>query len=216
MHSFLRSLFIVALGLTLVRGAPTVTIPAGTLHGTTCPNGASAFLSIPFAIPPIGSLRWTSPQAYNETFPVSGHNATTQGAECIQFGTEFLQPGNASEDWYFIVLPHLLRTKLMRILSLYLNVWVAPNATSTSNLPVKVWIHGGGDQGGAIQDPLFDGCNLAGHGTILVSISYRLGPLGFLTLATAGIAGNFGVQDIILGLEWVQSHIAAFGGNPVS
>jgi len=104
----------------------------------------------------------------------------------------------------------------MRILSLYLNVWVAPNATSTSNLPVKVWIHGGGDQGGAIQDPLFDGCNLAGHGTILVSISYRLGPLGFLTLATAGIAGNFGVQDIILGLEWVQSHIAAFGGNPVS
>jgi len=143
-------------------------------------------------------------------------HATTQGAECIQFGTEFLQPGNASEDWYFIVLPHLLRTKLMRILSLYLNVWVAPNATSTSNIPVKVWIHGGGDQGGAIQDPLFDGCNLAGHGTILVSISYRLGPLGFLTLATAGIAGNFGVQDIILGLEWVQSHIAAFGGNPVS
>jgi carboxylesterase type B len=99
MHTFLRSLFVVAVRLTLVKTAPTVTIPAGTLIGTTCPNGASAFLSIPFAIPPVGPLRWTSPQAYNETFPVSGRDATAQGAQCIQFGTEFSRPGNPSEDW---------------------------------------------------------------------------------------------------------------------
>jgi carboxylesterase type B len=101
-------------------------------------------------------------------------------------------------------------------LSLYLDIWVPPNANSTSNLPVKVWIYGGGEQGGGIQNPLYDGCNLAAHGTLVVSISYRVGPLGFLTLASAGIAGNFGVQDLLLGLEWVQSHIASFGGNPVS
>lgn len=90
-----------------------------------------------------------------------------------------------------------------------------PNATSASDLPVKVWIHGGGEQGGGMQNPLYDGCNLAAHDTLVVSLSYRLGPLGFLTLASAGIAGNFGIQDVILGLEWVQSNIAAFGGNPV-
>jgi len=100
MHSFLRSLSVIALGLALVTAAPSVTIPAGTLLGTTCSNGASAFLSIPFAMPPVGSLRWTSPQAYNQTFPASGYNATTKGAICIQFGTEFTEPGPTSENWY--------------------------------------------------------------------------------------------------------------------
>jgi carboxylesterase type B len=101
-------------------------------------------------------------------------------------------------------------------LSLFIDVWAPANVTSTSNLPVKVWIHGSGDQGGGIQNPLYDGCNLVAHDTLLVSISYRVGPLGFLTLDSAGIAGNFGIQDLLLGLEWVQSNIAAFGGNPVS
>jgi carboxylesterase type B len=100
--------------------------------------------------------------------------------------------------------------------SLYLDIWVPPNATSTSNLPLKVWIYGGGQQGGGIQDPQFNGCNLAVHDTLLVSISYLLGPLGYLTQDSAGIGGNFGVQDLILGLEWVQSNIASFGGDPVS
>jgi carboxylesterase type B len=100
MHSFPRSLAVVATGLALVTAAPSVTIPAGTLQGTTCSNGASAFLSIPYAMPPVGNLRWTSPQAYNQTFPASGYNATTKGAICIQFGTEFTEPGAMLEDWY--------------------------------------------------------------------------------------------------------------------
>ncbi len=107
------------------------------------------------------------------------------------------------------------RRELTRDQSLYLDVWAPPNATSTSNLPVKVWIYGGGQQGGGIQNPLYDGCNLAAHDTLLVSINYRLGPLGYLALPSAGITGNFGIQDLILGLEWVQLHISAFGGNPV-
>jgi Carboxylesterase family len=100
MHSLLRCLSVVATGLALVRATPSVTIPAGTIHGTTCSNGASAFFSIPFAVPPVGSLRWTSPQAYNQTFPANGFDATTKGAICIQFGSEFTDPGEASEDWY--------------------------------------------------------------------------------------------------------------------
>jgi hypothetical protein len=88
--------------------------------------------------------------------------------------------------------------------------------TSASSLPVKVWIYGGGENSGGISNPLYDGCNLAKDNTILVSINYRLGALGFLALESAGIGGNFGIQDILLGLQWIQSNIAAFGGDPVS
>jgi len=79
---------------------------------------------------------------------------------------------------------------------------------------VKVWIYGGGEENGFISDPLYDGCYLATD-SVVVSVAYRLGPLGFLALESAGIGGNFGVQDILLGLQWVQSNIAAFGGDPV-
>ena len=216
MHLFLRFLFIVAPGLPLVRAAPSVTIPAGTLQGTTCTNGASAFLSVPFAIPPVGNLRWTSPQSYNQSFPSSGYNATAKGPLCIQFGgSEFTEAGPSSEDWYLYFSFKICGKKLTQNVSLYLDIWVPSKATSTSNLPVKVFIYGGGDQGGGILNSLYDGCNLASHDTLVVSISYRVGPLGFLALDSAGIIGNFGIQDLLLGLEWVQSHITAFGGNPV-
>jgi len=105
MNSFLRCISVAALGLILAKAQPYVTLPAGTVHGTTCSNGASAFLSVPFAIPPVGTLRWTSPQAYNETFPVGGYNATTKGAACIQFGTEFTEGGPISEDWCLLFSP---------------------------------------------------------------------------------------------------------------
>jgi hypothetical protein len=101
-------------------------------------------------------------------------------------------------------------------ISLKLNVWAPAGASSSSNLPVKVWIYGGGQEGGGIANPLFNGCNLAAHNTLVVTINYRLGPLGYLTLDAAGIRGNFATQDLLLGLDWVQSNIAAFGGDPVS
>ena len=106
--------------------------------------------------------------------------------------------------------------KLTKVASLHLDIWVPLNATSASGLPVKVWIYGGGEESGGISNPLYDGCNLAEHNTLVVSINYRLGPLGFLALESAGIGGNFGIQDILLGLQWIQSNIAAFGGDPVS
>jgi carboxylesterase type B len=79
-----------------------------------------------------------------------------------------------------------------------------------------VWIYGGANSAGGISDPLYDGCNVAGGDALLVSINYRLGPLGFLALDSASIGGNQATQDILLGLEWVQENIAAFGGDPVS
>jgi carboxylesterase type B len=99
--------------------------------------------------------------------------------------------------------------------SLHLDVFVPPLAGSASAFPVKVWIYGGGEDAGGISNPLYDGCNLAEDDSIMVSVNYRLGPLGFLALETAGIGGNFGIQDIIMGLQWIQTNIAAFGGDPV-
>jgi carboxylesterase type B len=87
--------------------------------------------------------------------------------------------------------------------------------TKDSGLPVKVWIFGGSNTEGSISDSLYDGCNSPDGDSILVTINYRVGPLGFMALSSAGIQGNQGIQDLILGLEWVQSNIAAFGGNPV-
>ena len=78
-----------------------------------------------------------------------------------------------------------------------------------------MWIYGGAYDFGGISDPLYNGCNLATD-AVVVSIAYRVGALGFLYLPSAGIAGNFGVQDILLGLQWVQDNIVAFGGDPVS
>ena len=99
--------------------------------------------------------------------------------------------------------------------SLYLNVWVPASATAESNLPVKIWIYGGGFATGGTSNALHDGCYLATD-AVVVSLAYRLGPLGFLGVQQAGIAGNMGLQDVILGVNWVHDNVAAFGGDPVS
>lgn len=99
--------------------------------------------------------------------------------------------------------------------SLFVDVWKPAGATSTSGLPVKVWIFGGSDEAGGISNPTYDGCYSATD-SVVVSINYRLGPLGFLALPSLGLYGNFGIRDQILALRWVQENIADFGGDPVS
>ena len=85
--------------------------------------------------------------------------------------------------------------------------------TQDSTLPVKAWIHGGGNAADSASDPLYTGCYISDD-AVVVSINYRLGPLGYLALETAGLEGNFGIQDQLLALQWVQDNIAAFGGDP--
>jgi carboxylesterase type B len=80
-------------------------------------------------------------------------------------------------------------------------------------LPVKVWLYGGDNTAGGISNPLYDGC-FASSGAIQVSINYRVGPLGFLAVQSLGLTGNYGIQDQLQGLRWVQENIAAFGGDP--
>lgn len=91
-------------------------------------------------------------------------------------------------------------------------MYAPASAKPGSNLPVKVWAYGGGNEGGAISLPLYDGCNSADD-AVLVSFNYRLGPLGFLALEDAGIEGNMAIKDYVKALEWVQANIASFGGD---
>ncbi|KAF3931419.1 Acetylcholinesterase [Dactylella cylindrospora] len=170
---------------------------AGTIQGGSCSNTNSThFLGVPYALPPVGELRWEAPLKYNGTFEGGSLNATTQPLVCHQFGPLLTEPGPFSED------------------CLYLNIYVPEEAISDStSLPVKVFVHGGANSGGGISNPLYDGCNLSEDGAVVVTVAYRLGPLGFLALESAGIAGNFGIQDIILALQWVQENIGKFGGD---
>ena len=77
-----------------------------------------------------------------------------------------------------------------------------------------VWIHGGGYTGGAGISSWYGPLFYMSHGVILVSIRYRLGPLGFLSLGTQDVPGNAGVRDQLAALGWVRDNIASFGGDP--
>jgi para-nitrobenzyl esterase len=164
-------------------------------------DGVVSFKGIPFAAPPIGGLRWRSPQPVKPWTGVK--EAFSFAAGCIQnaaFTTQFGAPPALSED------------------CLYLNVWT-PSKTPNDKLPVMVWIYGGAFTGGMTSIPTYDGTHLAQKGVVLVSLAYRLGAFGFLadpelTRENGGSSGDFGLEDMIAGLKWVKNNIAKFGGDP--
>ncbi|KAK4502166.1 hypothetical protein PRZ48_005591 [Zasmidium cellare] len=182
------------LGFALA-SAPQVKLDAGIVHGAVCDGiETSVYRGIPYAQPPVGDLRFMPPQSFNNSFSNGVLNATQFSAGCIQASDQFAwtEP-STSED------------------CLTVTVYAPPG--NHSSLPVKVWLHGGGNTGGSASYPLYDLCHLATD-SITVAIQYRLGPLGFLALDSAGIDGNMGVKDQIAALEWVQANIGAFGGHP--
>jgi para-nitrobenzyl esterase len=159
------------------------------------------FLGIPYAAPPVGNLRWKAPQPAASWSGV--RDATQFGSICTQVGSPLTgvpQPGvDGSEN------------------CLFLNVYT-PNPVQ-ANRPVMVWIHGGGFTGGA--GSLYDPSIIAKNGNaIVVTINYRLGPLGYLALPglsaenARGTSGNYGLEDQQAALRWVRANIANFGGNP--
>jgi para-nitrobenzyl esterase len=102
---------------------------------------------------------------------------------------------------------------------LYVNIWAA-RSNARKSLPVIAWIYGGGYRNGSASMPLYWGDRLAHKGVIVVTIAYRLGPLGFLALpeltreSAHQSSGNYGLMDQIAALEWIQRNIAVFGGDP--
>jgi para-nitrobenzyl esterase len=103
---------------------------------------------------------------------------------------------------------------------LFLNVWTPAEATAGEKLPVLVWIHGGAFLQGSGGQPRYDGTELARRGVVVVTINYRLGPLGLFAhpaLTAAAKAeeplANYCLLDMLAALRWVRDNIAAFGGD---
>ncbi|XWW98768.1 hypothetical protein V2A60_006770 [Cordyceps javanica] len=180
----------------MAAGQPEVTLPAGTISGGYCADtGVKLFQGIPYAKPPVKELRFMPPQPLEGGFPGGRLNATTPPSACIQFDDSG-SGAPPSED------------------CLYLDVYVpaAPNGNGKP-WPVKVYSYGGANVFGDLAYGMYDACHLATD-AVVVTFNYRLGPLGFLGLAAAGIRGNMALQDHVAALEWVRAGIAAFGGDP--
>jgi para-nitrobenzyl esterase len=203
--------FIVALAAASALGAraavatsasdqrPIVTIDGGPVRGVAV-DGGYAFRGLPYAAPPIGQLRWRAPQPPARWAGVRDASEFAPSCPQQQEGNPFFPPGPISED------------------CLYLNVYTPDRHPRGERAhPVLVWIHGGGLTEDAARN--YDGSKLAAAGTVVVTINYRLGALGFLAhpaLASrpGGPAGNYGWMDQQAALRWVQRNIARFGGDP--
>jgi para-nitrobenzyl esterase len=182
--------------------APIVNSGTGKLKGAAS-AGVNSYKGIPFAKPPVGDLRWRPPQPLPAWQGI--RNASALRQDCMQIPA----PGEAapagtttpSED------------------CLYLNVWT-PAGRHSANLPVMVWIYGGGFLNGGASPAVYDGTAFAKRGVVMVTFNYRLGRFGFFahpaltTEQSNGPLGNYGYMDQIAALRWVQRNIAAFGGNP--
>lgn len=192
--------------LPVFLSAQTVSTQFGPIQGSL--NGSiHQFLGIPFAKPPVGALRWAPPQnpnSWTSTLLTNSFAPVCPQKTFAQGGTTYTLSGN--ED------------------CLYLNVWTPQ--LNTANLPVLVFIHGGGNQQGGASETgagtqMYVGKNMAERGNaVIVTIQYRLGPLGFLVHPglepenANNVSGNYAAMDQLLALNWVHNNISNFGGDP--
>ena len=191
---------------------PVLSIQGGQIKGIETPTkGVVVYKGIPFAAPPVGKLRWREPQP---VVPWKGVKiASAYGAAAMQitwdpqsfYGREWRASGSVpfNED------------------CLYLNIWTPAAGDKRKKLPVAMWIHGGGYREGFAFEPEMDGGEeWASRGVILVSVTYRLGVIGFFShpLLSAesphGVSGNYGLMDQAAALKWIHDNIEQFGGDP--
>ena len=157
------------------------------------------YRGIPYAAPPIGDLRWKPPQPALSWPEIR---------ECTVYGNSSPQR----------TIPVDLSDMPLNEDCLYLNV-LTPAKKAAENLPVMVWLHGGGYEMGSGSNPLYNSFRLAQNGVVLVTVNMRLGLLGLLAHpllsreSPSGVSGNYLFLDIIAALEWVQRNIAVFGGD---
>lgn len=212
-HAMKNRLFaVIALCLMLPgcgKNNPILEVEGGKVQGVALESGITVYRGIPFAAAPIGELRWKEPQP---VIPWEGvRMADSWGAPAMQAAHT---PGGYTPEFFFEGDPEFSED------CLYLNVWTPAAGRKSANLPVCLWIHGGGYMSGWGFEPEMDGEEWAKHGCILVSFNYRLGLLGFLTHPALsaesphGVSGNYGMLDQIAALKWVKNNIRQFGGNP--
>ncbi|XP_055837312.1 juvenile hormone esterase-like [Episyrphus balteatus] len=177
-----------------------VTIKPGTVIGgeDILPNGNRYhyFQGIPFAVPPLGELRFKAPVPL-EKFSVPELECVAEGPVSIQRSLDPALPFIGSED------------------CLYLNVFT-PETKSNKPLPVMLFIHGGGFVGGNGNSDKHNPLYLLQEDVVVVTFNYRLGVLGYLSLPEVGIPGSAGMKDQVLAMKWVKENISQFNGDPTN
>jgi para-nitrobenzyl esterase len=181
-----------------------VTTADGQLQGKA-EGDAVGFMGVPFAAPPVGTLRWHEPMPVHAWKGV--RQAASFGAPCAQaaMGWNDNVAAKSQED------------------CLYLNVWTP--AHHSGPLPVLIFFPGGAYHGGSAEglseiEPSYDGSKLAARGIVVVTANYRLGMFGFLAHPQLSaesphhVSGNYALMDNIAALNWVKANIAHFGGDP--
>ncbi|KAK7530031.1 Alpha/Beta hydrolase protein [Phyllosticta paracitricarpa] len=181
---------------------PEVALRQGIYTPNTSVASVDQFLSIPFAAPPVGQLRFANPQPYTSGSPKKRFNATTYGPGCPQ-GRSAPHYNGYAEDCLTLDVVRPVCARRRR-----------------SKLPVLVWIYGGSEIAG--QSILYNATNLVHYSSsidkpvVFVALNYRTGGFGLSVntlFAEEGIM-NVAIKDQYAALEWVHSNIAAFGGDP--
>lgn len=178
---------------------PVVTTAQGAVRGLRQEDGTAAFLNIPYAAPPLGAGRFAPPEPHepwdgvrDATIPGPNAPQSERKLGSIDMAPYFGTGWSRGEDY------------------LTLNVWTP--AVAQSDLPVMVFVHGGGFVAGSTRSAMYDGSAFARDGVVLVTLNYRLGIAGFLDLP--GAPANRGLLDVVAALRWVRENIAGFGGDP--
>ena len=170
----------------------------GMVRGAEIADGVLAWRGIPYARPPIGTLRFRPPEPPQ---PWAGvRDALEYGNRSLQgeLRTPAADAPRMDED------------------CLYLNVTAPAGAAGgAAGRPVLFWVHGGGFEAGDAAQAAGDGAAFArSHGIVVVTVNYRLGALGFLDVPGEHPTGAAGLHDQIAALRWTRENIAAFGGDP--
>ncbi|XP_014362989.2 neuroligin-1 [Papilio machaon] len=179
-----------------------------------------AYLGVPYATPPLGSLRYMPPVTPSQW-------RTTRLADSVGPACPQAPPAATPHEDALLLHPRARIRHLEALLPLlanqsedclYVNLYVPTNGAEDGvegeGLPCVVLVHGESYEWGAGN--AYDGTALAAHGNIIVAtINFRLGVLGFLKTGARGSAqGNFGLMDLVAGLHWLRENLPAFGGDP--
>jgi para-nitrobenzyl esterase len=186
---------------------------SGYLCGEACGDPrVTSFKGVPYAAPPVGDLRWRAPQ------PAQAWTGVRR-ADAYASVEMQVQPGNDPDDFFTREITPTGYECRMSEDCLYLNIWT-PAAATDEELPVYLWIHGGGMQAGYAYEVELDGEQMARQGIIFITVGYRLNAFGFLAHpeltreVPGGCHGNYGLEDIVFALQWIKRNIRVFGGDP--
>ena len=189
-----------------------VTTPCGQVQGTTCRlDNVTAFKGIRYAT----AGRWEYPVPVTRWDGI--YDAFEYGACSYQPRSFYNEEENLKKIFYYNEF-RKNETYTYSEDCLFLNIFTPDTVKEGDNLPVLIYIHGGGFTGGCGHEKHFDVPVWPTKGVIGVTLNYRLGPMGFVCLPElkeeAGFTGNYGLFDQLTAIQWIKNNIASFGGNP--